>query len=100
MTDDEVRDALREVIDPELAVNVVDLGLIQSIEHGPSHLSVGLTMTTPACPLGQHVAVQAMIMLKERFPAIPLVKVALVWDPPWTPSRMSDAARRELGWKQ
>jgi metal-sulfur cluster biosynthetic enzyme len=98
MTDDDVRDALREVIDPELGINVVDLGLVQGIESGPSHLSVGLTMTSPACPLGHHMVEQAMVVLKKRFPAITLVKVALVWDPPWTPSRMSDAARQELGW--
>ena len=93
-----VRDALREVIDPELGINVVDLGLVYRIEAEPDRLSVAMTMTTPACPLGEHLAAQAEAAIRLAAPQIAEVQVRLVWDPPWSPDLMSPDAKRRLGW--
>lgn len=94
---DAVERGLRDVIDPELGINIVDLGLVYGIDVQPTGVHVRLTMTTPACPLGEHIVRDA----EERLEAIGdlgVIQVELVWDPPWEPSRMSDEARRLLGW--
>ena len=93
-----VRDALREVIDPELGINVVDLGLVYRIEAEPDRLSVAMTMTTPACPLGEHLAAQAEAAVRRAAPQVAEVQVRLVWEPPWSPDLMSPDAKRRLGW--
>ncbi len=90
--------ALREVIDPEVGVNVYDLGLIYDVlasEEG--NLQVRMTMTTPACPVGSLLADQVRDAL-QSLEQVREVEVELVWDPPWSPERMSEAARRQLGW--
>jgi metal-sulfur cluster biosynthetic enzyme len=91
-------DALRGVDDPELGVNIVDLGLIYGIEAGDGRLGVRLTMTTPSCPLGDHLTGESELALRRAFPEIGRVEVDLVWDPPWRPERMTAAAKRQLGW--
>ena len=94
---DAVERGLRDVIDPELGINIVDLGLVYGIDVQRTGVHVRLTMTTPACPLGEHIVRDA----EERLEAIGdlgVIQVGLVWDPPWEPSRMSDEARRLLGW--
>lgn len=93
-----VRDALREVIDPELGINVVDLGLVYRVEAEEGRLLVAMTMTTPACPLGEHLSAQAEVAVRRAAPDVPEVRVQLVWDPPWTPDLMSAEAKRRLGW--
>jgi metal-sulfur cluster biosynthetic enzyme len=97
---EDVRDALRAVIDPELGVNVVDLGLVYQVEVADRDVRVALTMTTPACPLGDALVGQAEEAIRTRLPDLARVQVDLVWDPPWTPRMMSDAARERLGWKR
>lgn len=91
-------DALREVIDPELGLNVVDLGLVYGVEVQASRVHVRLTMTTAACPLGEQIVEEAKARL-GALPGVSDVQVELVWDPPWTPERMSQAAKRALGWQ-
>ncbi len=93
-----VRDGLREVLDPELGINVVDLGLVYRVEADAGRLSVAMTMTSPACPLGEHLATQAEAAVRRAVPEIPEVRVELVWDPPWSPDLMSLDAKRRLGW--
>jgi metal-sulfur cluster biosynthetic enzyme len=97
-TRDRVLGALREVIDPELGLNVVDLGLVYAVRgNDAGAVYVELSMTTPACPLGEHIVAEA----EQRIRALGgvwSVQVRLVWDPPWTPERMSAAARAALGW--
>jgi metal-sulfur cluster biosynthetic enzyme len=93
-----VRDALREVIDPELGINVVDLGLVYRIEAEEGRLSVAMTMTTPACPLGEYLSAQAEAVVRRVAPEVPEVRVQLVWDPPWSPDLMSPDAKLRLGW--
>lgn len=90
--------ALRTVLDPELGLDVVELGLVYRLEVDENgQVQVDLTMTTPACPLGEELARQA----EENILGVENVTgaaVRLVWDPPWTPARMSDSAREALGW--
>jgi metal-sulfur cluster biosynthetic enzyme len=97
MTPDQVREALRLVIDPELGVNVVDLGLVYDISIADGSVRVSMTMTTPACPLGESLAEQAEAAIRENVPGVESASVDLVWEPPWRPSMMSDAARSRLG---
>jgi metal-sulfur cluster biosynthetic enzyme len=95
MTDEAVRDALRQVYDPEIGINIVDLGLVYRIERAPGRLDVALTLSTPSCPLAELIVEQASEALRAAFPET-IVAVELVWDPPWTPERMSEAARAML----
>jgi len=92
-----VLETLAEVIDPELGMNVVELGLVYGVDVEAGRVHVRLTMTTPACPLGEQIMRDA----EERVRAVAGVEdvdVELVWEPPWTPSRMSPSAREALGW--
>lgn len=97
-TREEVETALRTVVDPEIGINVVDLGLVYGIDVGPDAVRVRMTMTTPACPVGGLLRDQASRALKERLPGARTVDVELVWDPPWHAGLMSPAARKQLGW--
>ncbi|HKI99126.1 MAG TPA: metal-sulfur cluster assembly factor [bacterium] len=95
----EVEDALRGVDDPEIGINVVDLGLVYGVRVEGDAVEIDLTMTSPACPLGAYLEEQVQAAVREAAPEAGEVRVALVWDPPWGPERMSPAAKRELGWK-
>lgn len=97
MTPDQVREALRLVIDPELGVNVVDLGLVYDVSIDDGSVRVSMTMTTPACPLGESLAEEAEAAIRQNVPGVTSASVDLVWEPPWRPSMMSDAARARLG---
>jgi FeS assembly SUF system protein len=92
-----VVEVLRAIYDPELPVNIYDLGLIYGIEVGPDDVvTIRMTLTTPACPMAEMLPAE----VESRVKAIDSVKdarVELVWDPPWTPERMSEAARLASG---
>jgi metal-sulfur cluster biosynthetic enzyme len=90
-------DPLRAVIDPELGIDIVSLGLVYEAQSIDDTLRVRMTMTTPTCPLSTMLRDQAGAALKRAFPHME-IDVALVWDPPWSPDRMSDEAKRTLGW--
>lgn len=94
---DAIRDVLRRVVDPEIGINIVDLGLVYAIEFGPSGLRVALTMTSPACPLGDLIVDEVRRELAAARPADPPAEVVLVWDPPWDPAMMAPRARSSLG---
>jgi metal-sulfur cluster biosynthetic enzyme len=96
MNDDEVLQALKAVIDPELGVNIVDLGLVYRAERQPGGIEVAVTLSTPSCPLSEMLIEEAREALRARFVDAPAIRVELVWDPPWTPDRMSEAARSRL----
>jgi metal-sulfur cluster biosynthetic enzyme len=96
--DDLVRDALRAVTDPEAGMNIVDLGLVYGIEAGPAGVKVELTMTSAACPMADMIVEDARAALSIALPAGTPVEIGLVWDPPWTPDRMSEIARDFFGW--
>jgi cysteine desulfuration protein SufE len=88
--------ALRTVKDPELNLNVVDLGLVYSVQTHDSEIDVEMTLTTPACPAGPEILRNAVSAL-EKLEGITKANVKLVMSPPWSPDRMSEAARDELG---
>jgi metal-sulfur cluster biosynthetic enzyme len=101
VAEDNIREALKQVIDPELFVNVVDLGLIYEIkvdetDEGKSNVAINMTMTSPACPAGPQLLGQSKDFV-GRLEGVGEVDVRLVMDPPWTPDRMTDDARDQLG---
>ena len=101
VTHDAVLEALREVMDPELGVNVVDLGLIYGVgldEHELGTVHVAMTLTTPGCPLHGSIAAAAERSVKLLVPGVRKVNVHLVFDPPWSPERISAAGKEALGW--
>ncbi len=93
---DAIVDALRGVLDPELNVNIVDLGLVYTVQSREDEVDVEMTLTTPACPAGPEILKGAVDAL-ERIEGVTKANVRLVMSPPWSPDRMSDAARDELG---
>lgn len=100
-TEDSVRESLKEVIDPELFVNIVDLGLVylvtvSDLEDGKSKVSIEMTMTSPACPAGPQLIQNSKDVL-GRIEGVSEVEVKLVMTPPWTPDRMTEDARDQLG---
>ena len=89
-------DALREVIDPELMINIVDLGLVYSINHTDRKVNVEMTLTSPACPAGPQIIMQSKLAL-EKVNGVDSAEIKLTMSPPWTPARMTDEARDQLG---
>ena len=98
VNEDDVRDALSRVMDPEAGMNIVDLGLVYGIDVSPQGVQVRLTMTSAACPMADAILDEARGAIEASLPAGTPVEVALVWDPPWTPERMSGFARDFFGW--
>lgn len=93
-----VRGLLRSVIDPELGVNIVDLGLLYDVTvAADGGVEIDMTLTTPGCPLGGFLDDQIRACLAQ-LPQVRGVSMRLVWEPPWEPAAMSDAAREQLGW--
>jgi metal-sulfur cluster biosynthetic enzyme len=93
-----VREALRSVEDPEAGMSVVDLGLVYAVECAPGRVRVDMTMTSPACPAAAYLVDEAAAAIRNLAPADTEVRVELVWDPPWTPERMSPEAQSRFGW--
>ena len=93
---DAVIDALRECYDPEIPVNIVDLGLVYEVNIGRDSVGVVMTLTAIGCPVAGEVMAEVETKLLE-VPGVKRAKVELTFDPPWTPDRMSEDARWELG---
>jgi FeS assembly SUF system protein len=92
-----VIDALREIYDPEIPVNIYDLGLIYEVVITPEHhAKVKMTLTTPHCPVAESMPGEVELRVGS-VPGIGDAEVELVWDPPWDPQKMSDEAKLELG---
>ena len=98
MNEDDVRQALQAVEDPEAGMSVVDLGLVYSIALEPGRVRVEMTMTSPACPAAPYLVDEAAAAIRAVAPEGADVQVDLVWEPPWTPERMSPEARSRFGW--
>ncbi len=93
----ELLDALKQVIDPELMVNIVDLGLIYDVDQEEDgKVKVNMTLTSPSCPAGPQIIQQAKNAL-EQVPGVSATDIRLVMSPPWTPERMTEEARDQLG---
>ncbi len=95
---DAVRNALRDVIDPEAGINIVELGLVYRIELAGSVVNVDLTMTSPTCPMGDMILDDARQAVEACLPEGMSLDLQLVWEPPWGPERMSEKARGHFGW--
>lgn len=95
-----VGDRLRHVIDPELGVNIVDLGLVYAVavDEPAGGVAIELTLTTPGCPLSGFMDDSIRGQLAQ-LPQVREVAVELVWEPPWSPEMMSSRARQALGWQ-
>lgn len=98
LTEERARAALKGVIDPEIGVNIVDLGLIYGLEVSPDRIDVRMTMTSPTCPMGDLLMDEVESALDRLAPGIP-VHLELVWDPPWSPEKMSPETRDHFGWQ-
>ena len=99
MTEHDVKAALQTVEDPEAGMSVLDLGLVYGIALAPGSVKVEMTMTSPACPAADYIVDEARAAIRALAPEGTDVEVALVWEPPWTPERMSAAAQEKFGWK-
>ena len=94
---EQVIEALKEIYDPEIPVNIYDLGLIYDVEITPEHHArVKMTLTTPHCPVAESMPGEVELRV-GAVPGIGDAEVELVWDPPWDPQKMSDEAKLELG---
>jgi len=90
--------ALSRVVDPEVAMNVVDVGLIYGVTVADGKLHALVTMTSAACPVTELLIEEMETELDRDMPPELLIHVELVWEPPWTTERMSASARRFMGW--
>ena len=98
MNAEQIRETLKKVLDPEVGINIVDLGLIYTIEIKPEEVYIQLTMTSPACPLHGVITRDIDKVLRQTFPDLGPMTIELVWEPPWSPEMMSDTAKKQLGW--
>ncbi len=101
VTEQDVLSALKSCYDPEIPVNIVDLGLIYKVDFTPvetekQDVSVDMTLTAQGCPEHVNISMQVKSRL-EQLPGIRNVSVNVVWTPPWTPERLSPEARKQLG---
>ena len=96
-TYDAIIDALKDIYDPEIPVNIYDLGLIYNVEvTDAGHAVVTMTLTTPHCPVAESMPGEVELRV-GAVPGVGHAEVNLVWDPPWDPQKMSDEAKLELG---
>ena len=92
-----VQEALHEVYDPELGLDVVNLGLVYDVKVEGEKVAVTMTLTTQGCPLHDSIVRGAEARLR-RVPGVKEAQVSLVWEPAWTPDRLSPEARKQLGY--
>ena len=92
-----VIEALKDIYDPEIPVNIYDLGLIYGVEVADGgHVAVTMTLTTPHCPVAESMPAEVELRVGS-VPGVSVADVNLVWDPPWDPQKMTDDAKLELG---
>jgi metal-sulfur cluster biosynthetic enzyme len=101
ITEDQVREELKRVIDPELFVNIVDLGLIYTVdiqpgEEGKENVNVEMTLTSPMCPAGPQLVANSRQVI-ESIEGVGAIDIKVVMDPPWGPDKMTEDARDQLG---
>lgn len=93
---DHVIDILRTVIDPEIGINIVDLGLVYDVSIKDQVIDITMTLTTPGCPMHGSITDWVRRIITMTIPGL-TVNVNLVWEPKWTPDKMSDEAKQQLG---
>ncbi|MBI3110729.1 MAG: DUF59 domain-containing protein [Ignavibacteriales bacterium] len=99
LSEDQILESLKECYDPEIPVNIVDLGLIYGITIVDDWVGVKMTLTSPGCPASTMISEQVKERVK-KVPGVGDVDVRIVWQPEWTPARMTDEARNKLGWNK
>ena len=90
-------DALREVMDPEVGINIVEMGMVYTVAVSGDEVKIEITMTSPSCPLHVSITNDACQKIMQNVPSLSEVDVQVVWDPPWTPELMSEEAKKALG---
>ena len=98
LDEQQVRDILRQVIDPEVGRDIVSLGLVYRVEVAPGRLVIEMTMTSPACPMGDMIVSDVHAALAKILPETIEPDIRLVWEPPWNPSMMDEATKQHFGW--
>lgn len=96
LTPSSIRQVLSQIIDPEVGASIVDMGLIYDIRLGDNEVDIDMTMTSPACPMGEMILEDIDQTLHHYLPNGMSHKVNVVWDPPWDPSKMSPALRQRF----
>ena len=97
VTEEQVRQALKNVVDPEIGINVEDLGLVYDVEVDGSTVYIDMTLTSPGCPVGPQI-IQGVQREVGALEGVEEVDVQLVWSPLWSPDMMSEQAKDELGY--
>ena len=98
VTADDVRERIRQsVIDPEIGLNIVDIGLIYGVEIEDNKAEIDMTLTSPGCPAGPQIIYDVKQTVRRYFPELDAVGVNIVWTPFWSPEMMSEWAKEELG---
>jgi len=98
VTKQDVMKVLKECLDPEIGINVIDLGFIYGVKVDKNKVHIKMTLTTPGCPMHSFI-VEDIRNKVNKLKGVKEVNVELVWDPPWTPDRMSDEAKKKLGFE-
>mgnify|MGYP000473765126 CR=1 FL=1 len=96
LTEKKVLEVLSEVYDPEIPIDIVNLGLIYGIDINDKNVVITMTMTAPGCPASTQIAGESKLMVEEM-PQVDSVDIDIVWDPPWDPSKMSEEAQESMG---
>ncbi len=92
-----ITEGLKQVYDPEIPMNIVDLGLVYGFEWQDDDVTLKMTLTAVGCPVAGILADEVKTVI-EKVPGVHAAKVEMIWDPPWTPERMSDFAKRQFGY--
>lgn len=95
-----VKKALYHVYDPEVGVNIMDLGLIYGLEVSGRDVHIRMTMTTPACPLGDQIRGDTDQNIRQQCPGVDSIEITTVWDPRWSHEMMTPEGKRQLGWSR
>ena len=96
LTQEKVYEVLGDIYDPEIPIDIVNLGLVYAVNIDGSRINVDMTMTSPGCPAATQIVTEAKLLL-EDLPEVDEANIEIVWDPPWTPELMSEAAKESLG---
>lgn len=95
-TEEQVYEILGDIYDPEIPIDIVNLGLIYGVSIEDKKVNINMTMTSPGCPAAQQIVTEARLLI-EDLPDVEEANIEIVWDPPWTPEMMSEAAKESLG---
>jgi metal-sulfur cluster biosynthetic enzyme len=96
VTEEKILEVLSEVYDPEIPIDIVNLGLIYGIDIEGGNVVISMTMTSPGCPASTQIAGESKLVVEE-IPGVESVNIDIVWDPPWDPSKMSEEAQQSMG---